>query len=73
MKSYTLQEAQEKVKRRSKLKDLPEYAELENMHKTGISPNNSHDITGSLKGRSNILSRLREVIDSSKKEVLIHT
>jgi len=73
IKSTTLQEAQEKVKNLSGLKETTEYEELENLHNTGISPIKSHEITGSLKGRSNIISRLRELIQSAKKEVTIST
>src|SRR3989338_3789896 len=57
MKSKTWQEANDKIKSLSNLKDTQEYMEIEQLHKTGISPIKSHDITGSVKGRSNILSR----------------
>jgi len=73
MKSITLQEAQEKIKSLSNLKDTQEYVELEQLHNSGISPIKPHDITGSLKGRSNILSRLRELLDTAKNEVVICT
>lgn len=73
MKSNTMVEAQEKVKSLSGLKDTPEYTELEQLHNTGISPIKSHEITGSLRGRSNILSRIRELLENAKKEVLICT
>lgn len=73
MKSVTLQEAQEKIKSLSNLKTTQEYVELEQLHNSGITPIKSHDITGSLKGRSNILSRLRELLDTAKNEVLICT
>ena len=73
LKSNTLQEAQDKVKTLSTLKDTQEYTELEQLHNTGISPVKSSDITGSLKGRSNVLSRIREILESAHKEVLICT
>ncbi|MBS3077060.1 TrmB family transcriptional regulator [Candidatus Pacearchaeota archaeon] len=73
MKSFTMQEAQEKVKNLSTLKDTTEYAELESLHKSGISPIKTHEITGSLRGRSNVISRLRELIQNAKKEILIST
>lgn len=73
IKSNTLQEAQEKVKSLSTLKETQEYAELEELHNSGISPIKSNDITGSLKGRSNVLSRIRELIENAQKEVLICT
>jgi len=69
----TMQEAQEKVKNLSTLKETSEYGELEKLHQTGISPIKSHEITGSLKGRSNIISRLREMIQNAQKEIFIST
>ena len=73
IKSVTMNDAQEKVKSLSTLKETVEYEELEKLHNTGISPIKTHEITGSLKGRSNIISRLRELIQNAKKEVLVST
>jgi len=73
MKSKTMLEAQEKVKSLSTLKETSEYNELEQLHTTGIAPIKSHDITGSLKGRSNVLSRIREMLENAQSEVLICT
>tara|TARA_Y100000034_G_C6909629_1_gene423601 strand:- start:3027 stop:3818 length:792 start_codon:yes stop_codon:yes gene_type:complete len=73
MKSKTLYDAQEKIKSLSNLKDTSEYTELESLHNTGISPIKPHEITGSVKGRANILSRTRELLESAQKEVLICT
>ena len=73
MKSKAMHDAQEKIKSLSTLKETVEYEELEKLHKTGISPIKTHEITGSLKGRSNIISRIRELIQNAEKEVLIST
>jgi sugar-specific transcriptional regulator TrmB len=73
IKSKTLQDAQEKVRNLAGLKETTEYEELEKLHKTGISPIKTHEITGSLRGRSNVIARLRELIQNAKKEVLIST
>jgi sugar-specific transcriptional regulator TrmB len=73
MKSKTVQEANEKVASLVKLKGTPEYVELEQLHNSGISPIKSADITGSLRGRSNIISKIRELLETAKKEVLICT
>jgi sugar-specific transcriptional regulator TrmB len=73
MKAKTMHDAQEKVDSLSNLKDTSEYAELESLHSSGISPIKSHEITGSLRGRSNILSRIRELTENAEKEVLICT
>ena len=40
---------------------------------SGISPIKSAEITGSLRGRSNIISRIRELMENANKEVLICT
>lgn len=73
MKTNVMQEANERVKNLGTLKETPEYNELEQLHNTGISPIKTHDIAGSLKGRANVLARLRELLDNSKNEVFICT
>lgn len=73
IKSNTMQEAQERVKSLSNLKSTQEYIELEQLHNSGISPIKYTDLTGSIKGRSNILSRMRELLENAKKDVLVCT
>ena len=73
MKSYVMQEAQDKVVSLVNLKSTSEYNELTNLHNSGIAPIKSHDITGSLKGRANIIARLRELLENVQNEVLICT
>jgi len=73
IKSNTMTDAHDKIKSLSNLKNTQEYKELEQLYTTGIDPIKAQDITGSLKGRSNILSRLREIIENAKKEVFICT
>jgi sugar-specific transcriptional regulator TrmB len=73
MKSNIQQDANERVKSLVSLKGTQEYAELEQLHNTGISPIKSHDIAGSLKGRPNVLAKLRDLLDNSKDEFMICT
>ena len=73
MKMETMQEAQEKVKLLGDLKATSEYTELQTLHNVGISPIKSSEITGSIKGRNNLLSRVRELVESTEKELLICT
>jgi HTH-type transcriptional regulator, sugar sensing transcriptional regulator len=73
MKSLTMQDAQERVNSLLNLKETQEYVELEQLHNSGISPIKSAEITGSLRGRSNIISRIRELMENADKEVLICT
>lgn len=73
MKLNTLTEAQEKVKSLATLHTTQEYTELEQLHKTGISLVKTHEITGSVKGRSNILAKLRDLLENAQNEVVICT
>ncbi|MEK6926929.1 MAG: helix-turn-helix domain-containing protein [Nanoarchaeota archaeon] len=73
MKNETLHDANEKVKSLSTLKTTNEYTELEQLHTTGIAPIKSQDITGSLKGRSNVIAKLRDLVENTTKEILICT
>lgn len=73
MKMSALQEAQERVKMLSSLKETSDYLELLNLYKNGIEPVKTHEITGTLKGRSNILPKIRELVQNAKREVFICT
>jgi len=73
IKSNTMNDAQERVKSLSNLKSTQEYVELEDLHNTGIAPINHNELSGSIRGRSNIVSRLREMLENSEKEIMICT
>ncbi len=73
MQTNTLTKAQEKVTTLSNLKETSEYDELVQLHKEGISPVKLEELSGHIKGRSNLLSKLKEMIDSAEKEIIIHT
>jgi HTH-type transcriptional regulator, sugar sensing transcriptional regulator len=73
MKNKVMTDANDKVKSLSNLKDTQEYVELEQLHNTGITPIKANEISGSIRGRSNIISRLRELTDSVKKELILCT
>ena len=73
IKSNAMQDANEKIKSLSSLKETQEYTELEQLHNSGISPIKSSEIAGSRRGRSNILSRIRELLENAKREAIICT
>ncbi|MBM3231884.1 TrmB family transcriptional regulator [Candidatus Pacearchaeota archaeon] len=73
MQTNTLTKAQEKVNTLSNLKNTQEYDELVQLHKEGISPVKLEELSGHIKGRSNLLSKLKEMVDSAEKEIIIHT
>src|SRR3989344_1239291 len=61
MKIQVMSDAQDKVKTLTKLRTTAEYAELEQLHKVGIFPIKAEDLSGHLRGRSNIISKIREL------------
>jgi len=73
LKINTIQNAEEKVKTLSKLKDTAEYVELEELHKTGIQPVRHQDLSGAIKGKTNVFNHIRELLESADKEVIICT
>ena len=73
MKSNVMSDAQERVTTLANLKGTQEYLELEGMHKTGIAPIKSEDISGFLRGKSNITAKIREIVANAEKELVIYT
>jgi sugar-specific transcriptional regulator TrmB len=71
LKNNTFQYAEEKVKTLSSLKDTFEYKELTELHKTGIDPIKNHELSTSIKGRSNLYMQMRSVMESAEKSVYI--
>ncbi len=73
MKTQTMTEAQEKVIRLSTLKETPEYSELEHLHKVGIEPIKPEDLSGHIKNRPNVISKIKELFENAEKEITIST
>jgi len=73
MKIKVMNDAQEKVGSLVTLKDTQEYLELEQLHNVGITPIKSHELTGSVRGRTNVIAKIRELLENAEKEALICT
>ncbi|MFH1307355.1 MAG: helix-turn-helix domain-containing protein [archaeon] len=71
LKNNTLRNAEEKVKILSSLKETKEYEELEDLHNTGIEPINQTEMSSAIRGKSNIYSHVKEMLENSSKEVVI--
>ena len=56
LKNRTLEKAKEKIKTLSKLKEMPEYSELESLHKGNLEAVKSTALSGMVRGRTNISS-----------------
>ena len=73
LKNNTMKYAEEKVEVLSKLKDTKEYEELQTLHTTGIEPMKNHELSSSIKGRSNLYSQLRDTMESADTSVYLAT
>ncbi len=73
LKNNTITYAEEKVQILSKLKDTKEYEELQTLHTTGIEPMKNHELSSSIKGRSNLYSQLRDTMESAENSVYVAT
>lgn len=71
LKNDTMTNANEKVKTISSLKETKEYSELVSLYKTGIQPVRQQDMSASIKGKANIYSHIREMLEDSEKEAVV--
>ncbi len=69
LKNNTTKEAEEKIKTLSTLKDTTEYKELKNLHNTGIEPIKNHELSTSIKGRSNLYLQMKSIMESATKTI----
>jgi len=73
LKTNTLKKANENVQMLANLKETQEYSELEELYDTGIEPVRHENLSGAIKGKTNIFNHLKELLEAAKKEVIIST
>ena len=73
LKNNAAKEAEEREKSLIVLKDSKDYEEIELLYKTGIKPVKTEELSGAVRGRTNINSQLREMLENAEKEVIIVT
>lgn len=73
MKSEVMHNANERTTLLSGLKETNEYKELEQLHNTGLAPIKSEEISGFMRGKTNVSARLKELLSSAQKEIGIYT
>lgn len=71
LKNDTVTNANEKVKTITSLKDTKEYTELESLYKTGVQPTKHSDMSAAIKGRMNVYSHVREMLENAEKEIVV--
>ena len=73
LKKNTVEEMNEKISMLSNIKDTREYKELELLHTSKTELIKKQDLSGTIKGRTNINSQISEILDIAKQEVIICT
>jgi len=73
LKNNVKHDADEKMQMLSKVKTSSEFKQLEELYTVGINPVRREDLSAALRGRSNISSYLREIIEEAQEEVIICT
>ncbi len=71
MRNNVMKDAEDRIESLSKIKDTDEFTQLEELYRGGIDPVKREDVSAALKGRSNISSYLKDIINEAKKEVII--
>ncbi|MCR4284754.1 MAG: hypothetical protein NUV97_01765 [archaeon] len=69
LKNNTTKYAEEKIKTLSQLKDTVEYKELKELHNTGVEPLKNHELSTSIKGRSNLYLQMKGIMEGAEKTV----
>jgi HTH-type transcriptional regulator, sugar sensing transcriptional regulator len=73
LKNNTLKTAEEKVEVLEKLIGTPEYEEIQALHNSGLEPVRNQNISSSIRGRSNLYSQMRDVMENSEESLYIAT
>ena len=73
LKNNISREADEKAKILSTIKDNEDYKALLQLHKQGIEPIQVEDLSGMVKGRSNLNNHIKTLVSRASKNVMIAT
>ncbi len=71
LKNSTIKRAEEKIKVLDGLKGTKEYDELMVLHKASLNPIKNEELSGAIKGKSNIYAHAKELLENAEKEILI--
>jgi sugar-specific transcriptional regulator TrmB len=71
LKNNARKDAEEKINELLRVRDTTEFSELEKLYTDGINPLKREDISLALKGKLNISNYLREILQNTKKELII--
>lgn len=73
LKNNTMRLAEERVEVLDKLIDSPEYEEIKALHDSGLEPVRNQNVSSSIKGRSNLYSQMRDIMENSEESLYVAT
>jgi len=73
MKNNAKKNAEEKIKTLSKLRETQEFKELQQLYNTGIEPIKNHELSTSIRGRSNLYSQIRDLMENAESSIYFAT
>ncbi len=73
LKNNSMKNAEEKIEVLNKLKDSPEYEEIQSLHNSGLEPLKNQNVSSSIKGRSNLYSQMRDIMENSEESLHLAT
>ena len=73
LKNNTMKRAEEKIQVLEKLRDSPEYEEIQTLHNSCLEPLKNQNVSSAIKGRSNLYSQMRDVMENSEESLYIAT
>jgi sugar-specific transcriptional regulator TrmB len=71
LKKNTMDSMNDKITTLSNIKETQEYQELETLHSSNDELIKKQDISGTIKGRTNINTQITEIINSGEKELIL--
>ncbi len=71
LKKNVSEQMNDRITMLSNIKDTQEYKELEILHSSNIELIKKQDISGTIKGRTNINAQINELINSCNKEIIL--
>ncbi len=73
LKNDLMNEAEEKTSTLAELKNTEDFKQIELLYKQGIQPINTEDLSGTVKGRANVHSHIKDIVGKATKNVVIAT
>lgn len=73
LKSNMLKEAEDRIKLLSNIKETDEYKKLEVLHDKGIEPIRPEQLSSYFRGRQNIHSSMKQMLNEAEKEIILIT